>query len=602
MNPISRYIPAIAALLLAATAAIPAHGDDAARLRARYYYLEGARQQAAHNTPGAYAYYKKAYDTDTTYAEAAFSYAMLRLMIQTDTLQSAAELNRSARMMRRYADRYPGDIYENQAYAYIAGRLDSVGESIRIYNRIDSLDPANSTNLLQLADAYMASGRPGDAYNALDRFEVREGSSPQLSLKRIGYKIADGDTVGALALTDLLIADKPSDPTWWMVKGNLFELSGQNDSVLAAYRHAETIDPDNGNIKLELAKLHKQLGDSTAYHAKIYEAILSEDFELDDKLTLMGEYLQSLLDDRTDTARGDHLFDVVKEQYPHEPQVLALSAAYNAAKGDVAQAIEDIQYVTDLEPSEPKYWMQLMRYQLVDGRGEDAMATYARASAHVQPDDNMKFAYASAATAAGKYGLAKETYGQLIHNIEPSLPLTEAVDNDRLRRSLPYNSLAALSTLYNQLGDMYHQAGSLDSTYMAYENSLYFYPENAMVLNNYAYFLAEGDGDLDRALQMSRAAVEKDPENPTYLDTYAWVLFKRKEYTEALEMQNKAMEINRANGTNEESAEFYSHLGDIQFMNHMPAEAVENWKKALKLDPDDKLLQKKVSHKTFFFE
>ena len=79
------------------------------------------------------------------------------------------------------------------------------------------------------------------------------------------------------------------------------------------------------------------------------------------------------------------------------------------------------------------------------------------------------------------------------------------------------------------------------------------------------------------------------------------MLFKKKDYKEALEYQRKALEAAEKNGQ-VENAEFYSHYGDILFMNHLPEEALENWKKALKLEPDDELLKKKVENKTFFYE
>ena len=37
-------------------------------------------------------------------------------------------------------------------------------------------------------------------------------------------------------------------------------------------------------------------------------------------------------------------------------------------------------------------------------------------------------------------------------------------------------------------------------------------------------------------------------------------------------------------------------------MNGEPKEAVKFWEKALELDPDNKLIQKKVRHKTYFYE
>ena len=50
------------------------------------------------------------------------------------------------------------------------------------------------------------------------------------------------------------------------------------------------------------------------------------------------------------------------------------------------------------------------------------------------------------------------------------------------------------------------------------------------------------------------------------------------------------------------SAEILHHAGDIYFMNGMPEDALEFWEKALNLTPEDELLQRKVKHKTFFFE
>ena len=50
------------------------------------------------------------------------------------------------------------------------------------------------------------------------------------------------------------------------------------------------------------------------------------------------------------------------------------------------------------------------------------------------------------------------------------------------------------------------------------------------------------------------------------------------------------------------SAEIYHHAGDIYFLNGLPDEAVQFWKKALALEPDNKLLQKKVKNRAFFYE
>lgn len=582
-------------------AAVATTTPSSQRRKARYYYLEGARMQAEGKMPQAYEYYKKAFMTDSSYVEAASSYGMNRLMVQTDSLQSTRQLIKSLALMRPYVEQYPADEYESRSYAFVASRLDTLSEAIRIYERLDSLHPGNGVNLLQLADAYMAFHDPEKALSTLDRFELSEGKSPQLSLKKMSFMIARGDTLAAVAEADSLIASNPREPSFHILKGNLYEVIGNNDSTLAAYKEAERISPENGAAKLALANFYKAAGDSVAYDTKVYEALLSEDFLLEDKLSLLSEYLQTLLDDSSDTARGDHLFSVLQDQFPHEPEVLDLAARYSGAKGDFKDAEEQMEYAIDLNPSNIDYWGSLMRFQLADDRGADAMVTYDKALEHVEPTDPLKLMYASAATLAKNYGEAEKAYADLIHSLIPSLPLTDSIIDSKARATLSYDGLSRMCSLYTMLGDMYYSSGQLDKTFRAYDNALYFLPSSPMTLNNYAYFLVENDGDIDRAEKMSRQAIDQEPENETYLDTYAWILFKKKNYKEALEYQNKALEFAKAAGTSE-NAEFYNHLGDILFMNGQPKEALENWKKALELDPDNKLLKKKVTHKTFFFE
>lgn len=166
-----------------------------------------------------------------------------------------------------------------------------------------------------------------------------------------------------------------------------------------------------------------------------------------------------------------------------------------------------------------------------------------------------------------------------------------------------------MSSYFEMAGDMYFKAGRLDETFRCYDNALLIFPDNILALNNYAYFLIENKGaepgtdDFKKAKEMSRKAIELTSSQPvsTYLDTYAWILFKEGEYVEAEEYQKKAFEAIEKEGA-EPAYDLYSHYGDILFMNGKTEEAVEQWEKALELEPDNALLQKKVRTKTYSAE
>lgn len=570
------------------------------REKARYYYVEGLRKQVEGDEASAYEYFKKAYSLDSGYAEAASAYGMQRLMVASDTLRSRTELARSLGLMKTFVDLYPHDRDEAFYYAFVNARLDSLDEAIRIFERIDSLDPAQTVTLIHLADTYMAKGEPDKAIGALDRYERAEGKSPQLSMKKIAFMLSAGDTVAASREVDDLVASNLSDPTYRLLKGNFCQITGHTDSVETYYLQAEEIAPESGEVKVALANLYRSQGDSVKYDNKIYEALLSEDFDPKQKTDLLEEYIQTLFNDKSDTQRGDHLFDVLMQQYPHEPGVLDLAGRYSAAKGDLDDAVEQMGYAVDLSPEEANYWGRLMSYQISDDRYDDAIATYEKARTYITPPEGMTLLLASAASLGKRYDVAEKTYADLIHSVAPDLPLTDSITDRRMLSRMKYEDLYRVSMYYNMLGDMYYGAGDLKKAYSAYDNSLFFFPDNAATLNNYAYFLAENKGDLERARDMSRKAIDQAPDNDTYLDTYAWVLFRLGDYKEAREYQAKAIEL--AEERKDTGADLYEHYGDILFMNHEPEQALEYWEKALDLEPDREVLKKKVKNKTFFYE
>ena len=79
-----------------------------------------------------------------------------------------------------------------------------------------------------------------------------------------------------------------------------------------------------------------------------------------------------------------------------------------------------------------------------------------------------------------------------------------------------------------------------------------------MVLNNYAYFLSLEGRDLERALAMAGRAIVLEENNPTYLDTYAWVLYRLGRYDEAKKTMQQALSLDRS-----QSPDLQLHYGDI---------------------------------------
>jgi tetratricopeptide (TPR) repeat protein len=134
---------------------------------------------------------------------------------------------------------------------------------------------------------------------------------------------------------------------------------------------------------------------------------------------------------------------------------------------------------------------------------------------------------------------------------------------------------------WTQLGLIYDRTKQYDSCDISYEKALSIDRTNALVNNNYAYSLSVRDKDIERALEMIKVAIYKDPNNSSYLDTYGWILYKLKNYSQALDYTLMSMQFGEA------GAEVYEHLGYIYMELGDKNKAKESWERSLKLEPDN---------------
>lgn len=548
-------------LLLATFAAILA-STDSNREKARYYFMQGSLEAAKDSAASAYEYFRKAYETDPSYSDAAFTYGSQRLFVRNDSLQNPVELIRSLDMMKDYVDNNPADLYATQMYGYVSSRLDTVSEAIRVYERVYELMPRQTQILLTLSDAYVMQDDIESAIGAIERYEKIEGKSSGISLKKVTLMLANGDTLAAVNEVEKLIEAKPRDSFSRILKGNLYEVIGKPDSVLAAYKEAAEIAPENGAVKMAMANYYRERGDSVMLDNMIYDALISEDFDFEDKISILGDYLQKLIDTQGDKNRGDYLFSVLKKQYPLDPDLIEMSARYNAAKGNYKEAADEITYAIDLDGTNSRFWLMKMGYLLSDSKYEEMIKTYEASRQYVEPSEVMKNLYAAAATQIGDSAKAIDIIYELIDEINPSLKNGSKEELDALRNSMDYQTLQNVSNLYCNLGDINFKAGKQESSFEAFEKALLFNPENALALNNYAYFLAETGKDLEKAKEMSFKSLEISGNNPTYLDTYAWILYKLGKYEEALEYQTMAIDLAKESG--EENEEYELHMKEIE--------------------------------------
>lgn len=584
----------LAAMALAGAVCAKSQDKERIRTKARHYLLESAVHNLNGDNAATYELSRKAFRTDPSYDEAAYSFGLYRLSLPpTDTVDEFAN---SFGLMRTYIDNYPKDYIGSRRYAIIASRIGDLDEARRIYERNESIFPEKSEDILNLANVYISLDSISEALRTINRYENLEGKSSGLSVHKISMMLSRQDTAAALQEADELIAYNASNADNYIVKGNTFIVIEKPDSAYKYFAKAETVEPESGRAKIAMANYWMQKGDTAKYDSKIYEALLANDFDMDDKISMLMGYMAKLLSDNSNSERAAVLFKSLTDQYPHEPAVMWLASEYSAVNKDYDDAAEKISYALSLSPDNTQYWEKLMQYRMGAEKYDLAEEAYNAGSKKVKPSDGMDYLLATSYQLANRYDDAIMVYDRLIKQIDARFSATDTINSNQIAASVSPDNRLKLSSLYLSTGDAFQLMKDTTSTFNAYGNAIAFYPENTLALNNYAYLMAESGLDLKQAERMAAKAIQIEPENPIFLDTYAWILFKQGEYTEALPYQSIAVE----KSSEEPSSELYDHFGDILFNAGEQERALENWTKALELDPDNELIQRKVKNKTYY--
>jgi tetratricopeptide (TPR) repeat protein len=146
------------------------------------------------------------------------------------------------------------------------------------------------------------------------------------------------------------------------------------------------------------------------------------------------------------------------------------------------------------------------------------------------------------------------------------------------------------SKMCGYIGDIYHEMGKDSKAFKYYRKALKYDGDNAMVLNNYAYFLALLDKDLDTALAMSTRATELEPNNATYVDTHAWVLHRLGRNDEAKSVMSTALSLSA-----QRDDSLLAHYGDILWALGEEFMADTYWKKAVAQGYDADAMEKHIA-------
>lgn len=562
--------------------------------------------------------------------------------INIKALQALLTLNMnpdSAEVYRSYAvlwDEFradPTQYYNGSAIASIARYLHRYDDVIEVWRTLDSIYPERTETAANLANAYIVKYATGDtsaytkAMAIFERLERGTGKDMGLSSQKIRAMALKKDTMAIVRELDQLENANPRDLDVFLYASEIYKTLDADSLRHASIRRACEIDSTYGAALIAMAQYYADRNDSAAYDRQVFRALVSPTLEYETKHELLRGYVGRMYSDTAQWPRIENVFARMQQVNPGEPSLHSLYSAFEYTCGNLAQATEQMEYALSLDPSDADVRSSL--YSLQIQRGDTAAAIATAVGGITYSPDNLAFPIL-AASANIVNGRPQEAL-EVLHKVK----INEV------------NNPEAVSNFMSTLGDAYQAADSLSKAIETYNKSIEIYPSNFLAYNNAAYAMAQNDTLLDQALSYARYAVLSDMENPTYLDTYAWVYFKKRDYpqakkyidltlkyslpvedsiavdsvaspegfvsdsiapdsayigTEATDADSDIIEGEDFDTNDIVSAEVLSHAGDIYFMSGLPEQALEFWKRAAILAPDDEMLARKVKYKTYFYE
>jgi tetratricopeptide (TPR) repeat protein len=541
--------------------------------KVKYFYAESVTQLQKGNYDAAFDLLKHCIELNPYAAEAYYGLTPLYAEMGMDTL--ALENMEKAVSLRPDNVTYQ----ERLAQTYLGTK--QWDKAINTYERIMSYSPTRTDVLGILIQLYGQNKDYDNIIRCLDRVENIEGASEQTALSKMHIYSLKGEKDKELQVLEDLVKKHPNDMNYRVMKGNWLIQNGMHEEAFEEYQFALRQDPKHVAARLSLLDYYRTLDKDSLANALQEDILESPEIPTNDKVMLVRKVVAENEQNGADSTQVLDLFHRVLSKPQHSADMTAMYAAYLQMKNFPQDSINTVYYqALKIEPDNASVRLALIQ-SLWKEQNFDEIIRLSKEATQYNPDE-MAFYY-----------FLGVCYFQKGNN-DASL--------DALRRGVSQinskSNKEFVSDFYAIMGDILHEKGKSTEAYAAYDSCLQWKPDNISCLNNYAYFLSEEDKDLDKAERMSKKTIDEEPENPTYLDTYAWILFKQQRYEEAQKYIDKVLELSPS-----PDATLLEHAGDIYSKTGNTKEAVAFWKKALEgKSKNAKLIRKKIKQRKYLIK
>ncbi len=410
--------------------------------------------------------------------------------------------------------------------------------------------------------------------DAIRRLEEMDGQSDQLLLMRMNAYEMKGDAKGAYNTLKALADSHPNDPNFKLMLGNWLMQHKRMQEAYDIYSGVLKSEPDNAMAQSCLYDYYNGSGQDALAKDMMNRLLFGKETPQETRVQFLRNAIQQNESTGGDSTNVVELFRKVQAVVPRDTTVAQLKAAYYTLRKFPKDSIDNaLAQLIQLQPDNADARVQLIQDKWASQDWKE-IAALSEPGMLYNPDFLPFYFF----TGLSRYYL-KDDKGAL-----DALRKGTAFINDQ-------SNTAIVAEIYSIMGEIYSANDLKKEAYAAYDSCLQYDPGNIGTLNNYAYFLSVDGVDLDRAEKMSAKVIAAEPKNATYLDTYAWILYRLGRYADAKIYIDQTLKFvsdsTSSNTLYEHAADIYAALGDY-------GSAASFCEKAVKQGGDAKALEKKI--------
>jgi Tfp pilus assembly protein PilF len=481
---------------------------------------------------------------------AAVNYQLAQIYIKAGDMTSARNFSRTAYRIEPGNEWYAMQL----ASVYQASRM--ADSAIVVYKSLLKGSKEDLNLFFRISSLYEQEEKYKEALSYLDAIEKEAGITKEVCISKSRIYSKSGQKKKALNELRRCLTGGEQDYIVLGVMAEFFRTHNQPDSAMHYYELIEKDHRDDANVMFSYGEfLLEQRKISSAQ--KVYIDIFGND-NIEENIRI-GYLYNAIQDERLFKLVSPVLDTVVNTMYRHDKDSIRIISLYSDIKyrsGKYADAAKALKRIIAIDDKNYSAWEQLLFCENALGE-KDSVKYYGEIAEARFPERPLPYLI------MGSVQYEDKEYTKAVLTLQTGAGYA---GGDRLKVEF-----------YSLLAECYGKIGHMEMSDDYYMRSLKIDSLNVVVLNNYSYSLAVRGDNMSKAIAMSKYTIEKEPNNATYLDTYAWVMFRSNNLSDAEKYIKRAIQY--GGGTN---PEILSHYGDILAKMGKTKDAIAAWNEALK--------------------